>query len=1209
MCRKLVYSVFVILVLALVHASYGQVVIGDWENVMDGWLIDPCAPPGTTTSYSTTGVTLNANSLKVDVNNHSGWNQAIYIPLDDEGLVDEFFDNDVFSLDITRLAAEWTIADPCDPNLGWSDLHVIINADSNSGPVWIDLGADNSLWNYVDGNDTSTAKWNYSGAKAQIDKASISNLDLILVSNYDPNYTSGGIYYLDKARLEPMSYLNVIGNFENVMDGWEVADGNNASVSYSTTGVTLDNHSLVIDANEGFVLALQYSLIDNDMVDTFRNNLKVSMDITRLASEWVISDDSRWSGLFVVVHAGSSADPNWDFWGQLDLEAVWEPGDGNEPKNFIYDYSTTINEIDFNNVEYLNFVICTNYGGYDPGGTYYIDNIQMFGGGPAYDPQPANGAREVMYDTDISWTSGVYADKHDVYFGTNFTDVNDANRADPRSVLVKQDYAFNSYNPGELRYGKTYYWRIDEVNESGPDPCLWPGEVWNFTTAYPGSGVVIGDWEDTMDNWAADQGSPNFSFSTTGATLNDKSLCIETQAGYWIIKLGLSEEQREDILENDTVSLDVTIVAAENSGASWLQVKELGINSALNWQQMVAVSDTSNPSSPGDWDPYNYDEVDTRTITWDYSHLDFSSLPEFTWCSLHIQATGDGNPSIFHFDNCRFMDSRQASNPDPQDRAMDVQTDPILIWKPGKNAKKHDVYFGTDYDFVKDANRTSQLGVLIKQDHDTNSIDIANDVGALAFEIDYYWRIDEVNGIDICKGGVWKFTTGHYLVVDDFELYNPNLEDTWIASSKAAVSLSTDPVHGGDQAMAIDYNNNTPVPYYSEAYADTTGPNSLGIGTDWTVGGVEGLSLWFRGYPDVRGSFTGTDPYTIESDGWDIEDTSDGFHYAYKQLTTITWQIVAKVLSVDDTGDWAKAGIMVRETLEPNSTNAAIVVTPGNGVGFQYRESDGGDTTSIIASGFTPPHWVRLTRGDVISAEHANDVGGNPDKWTQVGDTLDLVLTGVGTPIYIGLCVSSFDSLELCTAQFSNVSMQAPLGTPLVGPWADEDIGIPYNSPEPMYVVLEDSNSDDGTVYYENKDPNATQKSAWTHWGIELDEFSAQEVDLTDVQRMYIGFGDLNDPTPGGTGTVSIDDIRLYAPGCVRSNRTADFAEADYAPEGNPSGDCVVDFKEIEIMGRDWLKTPPPNTDVDLYLDNIIDFRDFAVLAQMWLEEQISLWP
>jgi len=178
---------------------------------------------------------------------------------------------------------------------------------------------------------------------------------------------------------------------------------------------------------------------------------------------------------------------------------------------------------------------------------------------------------------------------------------------------------------------------------------------------------------------------------------------------------------------------------------------------------------------------------------------------------------------------------------------------------------------------------------------------------------------------------------------------------------------------------------------------------------------------------------------------------------------------------------------------------------------------------------------------------------------------------------YIGLCVSSHNEVELCTAEFSDVNMT---GT-ITGEWDSNDIGIQSNEGEPIYVTLEDS-EDSTTIYHD--DPNATQIGVWTEWRILLDEFV--DVNLKDVQRMYIGIGDKDDPCAGGTGTVYFDDVRLYAFECVLSERSPNFAKADYAPASYlESGDCVIDYREIEVMGRDWLvdddviATTNPGTD------------------------------
>jgi len=73
-----------------------------------------------------------------------------------------------------------------------------------------------------------------------------------------------------------------------------------------------------------------------------------------------------------------------------------------------------------------------------------------------------------------------------------------------------------------------------------------------------------------------------------------------------------------------------------------------------------------------------------------------------------------------------------------------------------------------------------------------------------------------------------------------------------------------------------------------------------------------------------------------------------------------------------------------------------------------------------------------------------------------------------------------------------------------------------------MYVALNGS----AVVYHDN--PNAAQIGAWTEWSIDLKQFSDQGANLTNVNTIAIGFGDKNNPQPGGSGMVLFDDIRLY---------------------------------------------------------------------------------
>jgi len=88
--------------------------------------------------------------------------------------------------------------------------------------------------------------------------------------------------------------------------------------------------------------------------------------------------------------------------------------------------------------------------------------------------------------------------------------------------------------------------------------------------------------------------------------------------------------------------------------------------------------------------------------------------------------------------------------------------------------------------------------------------------------------------------------------------------------------------------------------------------------------------------------------------------------------------------------------------------------------------------------------------------------------------------------------------------------------------------GDPDNPPEPMYVALANANGPTAVVYHD--DTKATQITTWTEWRIDLQAFANQGVNLTNINTVTIGFGDRNNPQPGGWGKMYFDDIRLYRP-------------------------------------------------------------------------------
>jgi hypothetical protein len=84
--------------------------------------------------------------------------------------------------------------------------------------------------------------------------------------------------------------------------------------------------------------------------------------------------------------------------------------------------------------------------------------------------------------------------------------------------------------------------------------------------------------------------------------------------------------------------------------------------------------------------------------------------------------------------------------------------------------------------------------------------------------------------------------------------------------------------------------------------------------------------------------------------------------------------------------------------------------------------------------------------------------------------------------------------------------------------------GNSSNAAETMYVVL------NGTAGVDNDDTGAAQKGSWTEWNINLQAFSDQGVNLTNVTSITLGLGNRANPAAGGAGMIYFDDIRLYRP-------------------------------------------------------------------------------
>ena len=462
-----------------------------------------------------------------------------------------------------------------------------------------------------------------------------------------------------------------------------------------------------------------------------------------------------------------------------------------------------------------------------------------------------------------------------------------------------------------------------------------------------------------------------------------------------------------------------------------------------------------------------------------------------------------------------------------------------LTWQAGDKASQHDVYLGLDRAAVAAANASDTTGVYRGRQRNTSY----SPSEQLQWGKQYFWRIDEVNNDGtISQGFVWTFSLANYLIVDEFETYSnssPNrIFQTWIdgwgfsedeffpkgnpgngTSSMvgydplAGTIIETSIVHGGRQSMPIEYNN-VNSPYYSEAQ------RTWETAQNWKLGGVTDLSLWLQGYPE--GFIQTSTGITMSSAGTDIWNTADQFRFAFKRLTGDGW-IVAKVESIGQTDVWAKAGVMIRGTLDAGSRFAYNIISAASGASFGRREMTDTAAVSAPAIAAAAPYWVKLTRtGDVFKAE----ISADGKTWTApttdaAAASATVTMTG---QLYIGLCVTSHNTNPkiVTTGVFSNISTSANV----TGAWQVAEVGLdsPENSPQDLYVTLQDSGNRSATVTW----PNGSNVAAWTQWKIPLSQFSG--VNVGAVKKMIIGIGNAKSPKPDGAGRVFIDDIQVLKP-------------------------------------------------------------------------------
>jgi phosphatidylserine/phosphatidylglycerophosphate/cardiolipin synthase-like enzyme/regulation of enolase protein 1 (concanavalin A-like superfamily) len=674
---------------------------------------------------------------------------------------------------------------------------------------------------------------------------------------------------------------------------------------------------------------------------------------------------------------------------------------------------------------------------------------------------PANTATGIATTgVSLKWDGGPWAHNYDIYFGTSPTpplfaaNVNLGPDDPTRSPKQYQTFALPT-----LTGGTTYYWQIVSKTMAN---LTATGPIWSFTTAGtpppppPGVTTVVmwaanvaasdihGNWQMIADSTAAgghalqnpDQGQAKIAPALSApANYFETTFQATTGVAY---HLWVRMRAQSNSLSNDSVhvqfsdSTDSVGSATQRIGTSSSAevVLQNGPNGAADhgwgWSdngwgslgpniyfastgthtvriqqredgaivdQIVLSPDTYIQSPPGP----RQDDTTILTATDGGSTGGGGSTLPSPWTDADIGAVP-------------FAGSAQYSN-----GAFTITGSGADIW--GTADAFHYVYQPLKGDAtiqariasVQNANSWSKAGVMIRETLDAGSaqaIMLVSSGKGVAFQ-----RRDAT--------GATSVSTGGSLSAPPRWVQLQRSGDTFTASESADGTTWT--VVGTDTIpMASDVFVGLAVTSHTTSASTTAVADSVTIGAGSPPPSpTPPPSPWVErdiGAVPIAGSTTySSGTFTVKASGADIWGTADAFQYVYQPLSS-DGSIVARVASVTAANQWSKAGVMIRETLDPGSAHAFMLVSSSKGVALQWRPSTGGTSLSAAGTLSTPPRWVRLDRsGDSFTGFESAD-GVN---WTVVTTTN----IPMAQNVFVGLAATSHTTSAQTTATIDHVSV------------------------------------------------------------------------------------------------------------------------------------------------------------------------------------------
>ncbi len=702
------------------------------------------------------------------------------------------------------------------------------------------------------------------------------------------------------------------------------------------------------------------------------------------------------------------------------------------------------------------------------------------GGGPplAAKSNPADGALLESTWANLSWRPGYYAVSHDVYMGDNFDDVNDGaegtflgSQALTTLIVGFQGFAY----PDGLVPGTTYYWRIDEVNDTDPN-SPWKGNIWSFTippkTAYdpvPADGAKFIDPNVEL-NWTGGFGAKLHTvyFGDNFAEVNSAVVGLpQSEVTYSPGTLELEKVYYWRVDEFDGV------------------VTHKG--DVLNFRTMPEIPIT-DPNLIGWW---TLDEgMGTTAVDWS-GHGNHGTLfgPEWTVPGLLGDAALNLRGGYVAIQNLSY-------------NSTDNTEVTVCTWIRTSSA-------ATQYIASFDRDEYWRLEI---NGNGAGDGQVGWDVMTSSGQVDYgsVTRVDD---------GLWHHVTGVYdngrltIYIDGrpeasasggntfgggnprFGFIGANSEATSFNGSRgsgSAIFGKIDEVRIYDKALTQE-----------EILVAMRGDLLLA----WGPSPSQGSAVYIRDATPLSWSpgdnASGHDVYFgIDRDAVVDADASDttGIYQGRQGVTIYT---------PPEGVEWGGGPYYWR--IDEYNTDATI--SKGNVWSFSVTDFIGIDDFEDYND--YPPDEIFSTWIDGWEVPTNGSMAGHADP--PFAETGIVHGGGQSMPLYYE------NNFKYSEAAMTLVSARD---------WTEEGVGVlslwfsgdASNAAELMYVALNGS----AVVYHDN--PDAALIEEWTEWTIDLQEFAAQGVNLANVNTISIGFGDKNNLQAGGSGMVFFDDIRLYRP-------------------------------------------------------------------------------